>query len=404
MAEAWSRLAGPERPFFQPAFLKVLDADPALQRCYLVHEVQGRLVAAFAFQHGLLDGRQLGDFAPEQQEEARMAWPAWLLRLGRARLRDIRWPLAYLGTPLAPDDPGYALDERLEDGRRAWLADAFARIGRQWPDLRADLSLYQAELPAGFAALEAEPEFVLEIPDAWKTFDDYLSALQSKYRVHARRTLKASASLVRRELSLEAIASGEAQWEALYQNVASRAGFSLAKAGRGHFARMKAQYGPAFRFVAWYLADEQHPSSNEGAAPLQHPTVPALHGQPDDAAPGLDPGTCIGFQTALVESAASSKTLHARFIGLDYRHVRHYRLYQRMLYDYLCMAIDAQCARLDYGRTAAESKSVIGAKPQKTHFGFRYRNRLLNPVVGLMAAEARPPAWQARHPFKANSS
>ncbi len=390
LAGEWTHLCGMDRPFFQPAFLRVLDEDPALERAYLVFQKEGRLLAAFAFQRGVLDGRQLGDFAPEQKEEARIPWPPALLRYGRKRLREIRWPLAYLGTPLAPDDPGYALDASLQQRRTELLADAFARIGQCWNGLRADLALNQSGLPAGFAALEAEPEFVLELPVAWSTFEDYLAALQSKYRVHARRMLKASRRLQRRELDLEDIRAGQAHWERLYGQVSARADFSLAEAGPGHFARMKAAYGPAFRFVAWYLpeADRMHdPLASDGSIMKQFP---------------LD--HCIGFQSALLERQQAHPdlggTLHTRFIGLDYQRGGPFRLYNRMLYNYLEMALEAQCSKVDFGRTAAESKSVIGAEPRPTQFAFRYRNRLFNPVVGLLAAEARPPAWQERHPFK----
>lgn len=373
MEQSWNQLAGARRPFFQSVFLRVLDADPALKRCYLTYELDGRLMAAFVFQHGILDGRQLGDFAPEEQAEAKTPWPPALLRFGRARLQRLRWPLAYLGTPLAPDDPGYAIASDLDAQSRTLLGDAFARIGHHWQDLRADLALAQSGLPEGFAELEAEPEFLLDLPDSWNAFEDYLADLQSKYRVQARKSFKASQSLERRELDVDAIASGEALWTSLYAQVSDRAGFSLAKAGKGHFARMKAQYGADFRFVAWYQGSEVG---------------------------SIRTTTCIGFHTALVEEDAERKTLHARFIGLDYALAQSCRLYQRMLYDYIDMALERRCKRLDYGRTAAESKSVVGAKAFSTKFAFRYRNRLINPVVGLMAAEARPPKWTERHPFK----
>jgi hypothetical protein len=55
---------------------------------------------------------------------------------------------------------------------------------------------------------------------------------------------------------------------------------------------------------------------------------------------------------------------------------------------------------LRLGRTASESKAILGARPEPGPIGFRYRHPLLGPVAGLLAREARPRAYVPRHPFR----
>ncbi len=372
-AEAWAALTGEARPFLSPAFLRALDAAPpesvgdgGSRLCLLATDAEGP-AAAFHFQRVLLDGRQFGDFAPATTGQARIGWPQPVLDFGRSRLRAIRWPTAYAGTPLAPEEPGCAFHPRLDaDARRRLLREAFRQVHAAWPGLRVDLASGPAAEQPGFHRLEAEPDFVLDLDPAWADFDGYLAALKSKYRVLARRTLRAADGLERRLLDATDIAADRDRWTTLYHAVTRRSDFLLARAGERHFEAMKAAFGDAYRFTAWYAPD----------------------------------GRAVGFHSALCTPAAGGTELEARFIGLDYAFAGPRRLYPAMLYAYVEEALRLGCRRVRFGRTASESKAILGARPEPGPIGFRYRHPLLGPVAGLLAREARPRAYVPRHPFR----
>ena len=362
-------MAGSDRLYFEPSFLRALDAASPGQRTYITASNQEGLAGAFVFESAVLDGRDLGDYVPANAAEAKMAFPEPVVRFGRRRLEDIRWPVLYLGTPLAPQDPGFAFRHGLPEAECLLLLDqAFQQAQALFPDTRAELATGLATQLDGFYILDAEPDFSLSLDPSWRTIDDYLAALQSKYRVKARRVLKDAASLERRELDLSAIREQRASLYALYRQVSDRAGFNLALAGEAHFETMKASYGERYRLIAWYAPDNKE--------------------QP------------LGFHTALLGEASLSQTLRARFVGLDYAHAEQHKLYPRMLFDYLELAMTHGCQQIHFGRTAAESKSAIGALATNSPYGFRYRSPWLNPVIGYLLREARTPPWTQRHPFR----
>ena len=56
--------------------------------------------------------------------------------------------------------------------------------------------------------------------------------------------------------------------------------------------------------------------------------------------------------------------LDAHFVGINYEYNREYAVYQRMLYDYIQIAIENRLQQINFGRTASEIKSSVGAEPQ----------------------------------------
>ena len=53
---------------------------------------------------------------------------------------------------------------------------------------------------------------VLHFPPEWQSFEDYINALQSKYRVRARRIQRQAADLLRVELDAAGIRKEQASW------------------------------------------------------------------------------------------------------------------------------------------------------------------------------------------------
>ena len=90
----------------------------------------------------------------------------------------------------------------------------------------------------------------------------------------------------------------------------------------------------------------------------------------------------------------------ANFIGLDYSYNKNYKLYQRMLYDYVEMSIQRKCKELRLGRTAETIKSVVGAKPVPMKLFARHRNCIPTKLLRLVLGAIKPVSYEIRSPFK----
>ena len=107
-------------------------------------------------------------------------------------------------------------------------------------------------------------------------------------------------------------------------------------------------------------------------------------------------GELVGFLSAFV----LGDTLDAHVVGIDYAHNRAHGIYPRMLVDFLQLGLARGVSRIDYGRTAEEIKSTLGARPVPTQVYLRHDNVLVNPVLGRVAQAWRPEVPVLRAPFK----
>ena len=67
----------------------------------------------------------------------------------------------------------------------------------------------------------------------------------------------------------------------------------------------------------------------------------------------------VGFSTSFV----NGDVLEANYVGLNYEFNHDKAIYQRLLYDFVEMAINLKSKELHLGRTSETIKSQIGAVP-----------------------------------------
>ena len=108
-------------------------------------------------------------------------------------------------------------------------------------------------------------------------------------------------------------------------------------------------------------------------------------------------GKLVGFLSGII----SRNTLDAHFVGIDYDLNRELAIYQRMLYDYIEMAITQRVKWLNFGRTASEIKSSVGAVPQEMTIYLRHRKHLPNKILSLFLNKIKPTEFNQKFPFKA---
>jgi hypothetical protein len=264
-----------------------------------------------------------------------------------------------------------------EDPQTLWpgIADALYRIRRAErlsgnaslvliKDLTACQTGLEALKPFSYRPLETEPNMVLDIRPEWRTYDDYLAALDAKYRRNAKDQLKklAAAGCTLEPLTnLDSVAS---RLHELYLAVQGNASVRL--------VTVPGTYLPA---VAHALRDGFRCTVVRRA------------------------GELLGFVTSLKDG----DTAIAYYIGFDRTAAAEgLPIYLRLLHSTVEHAIAFGCKRLSLGRTALEPKAALGAKPEPMSVWLRHRvqpvNWLLRGILGGVPHDEAP----ERNPFKAN--
>ncbi len=214
-----------------------------------------------------------------------------------------------------------------------------------------------------YRAMETEPNMVLALDPAWKTYDDYLAALDAKYRRKVKDQVK---KLTAAGCTVETLADLTAATErlhALYLAVQGNASVRLVTLRPAYFAELARTAGTDFRCTV----------VRRGEAIIGFVTTLR------------DGDTAIGYYIGFDRAAADE--------GLP--------IYLQLLHATIADAIAWKCRRLSLGRTALEPKAGLGAKPEPMQVWMRHRvpamNWMLRGVLGAIPHAEAP----ERSPFKA---
>lgn len=206
-----------------------------------------------------------------------------------------------------------------------------------------------------------EPNMVLTLDDNWLTFDDYLASMKTKFRVKAKKAFKQSTAIKIDEVTSKNIEEQLPKMTELYQKVADNADFNLGKFNLKTYINFKEKLGENYILKTYWLE-----------------------------------GKIVGFLSGIV----NNNTLDAHFVGIDYSLNRSYAIYQRMLYDYIEIAIQKKIKTLNFGRTASEIKSSVGAIPQDLTMYLRHKKTITNKILKVFLQRVQPTPFQQKFPFK----
>ncbi|WP_415582139.1 8-amino-7-oxononanoate synthase [Flavobacterium longum] len=207
-----------------------------------------------------------------------------------------------------------------------------------------------------------QPNMVFDICESWHAENDYVSALNKKYRDQYKRARKKNDGITMRKLSLQEITSNADKIYELYFTVARNAPFNTFWLSRNHFVALKEFLGDKFLFYGYFLDEE-----------------------------------LIGFDT-LIKNGESMDTY---FLGYNENIQRDKMLYLNMLYNMIAYSINKKFRKVIFARTALEIKSSVGAKPVYLFGYIKHCNRLLNFFMPKLFAFFEPQLqWHERHPFK----
>jgi len=212
-----------------------------------------------------------------------------------------------------------------------------------------------------FREFEIDVNMVLPIYRNWKTFDDYLASMRTKFRTRAKKVFKKSEKISIKNFTSEDIVFYKDKIDSLYLSVIEKAEFKIGKLNASTFKNLKEVLKESFVFKGYFLDQE-----------------------------------LVGFTTSFI----LDDVIDANHIGIDYNYNKEYDIYQRMLYDYVDLAISKNVKELRLGRTAEIIKSCVGAKPIEMKLYVRHRNSISNTLLKPLVELISPNEFEVRNPFK----
>ncbi|MFK8058841.1 MAG: peptidogalycan biosysnthesis protein [Polaribacter sp.] len=207
-----------------------------------------------------------------------------------------------------------------------------------------------------------EPNMVFKLEESWNSFDDYLAAMKTKFRVKAKKAFKQSATIKIGEVTTENIEEQLPKMTALYKKVADNADFNLGDFNLETYKDFKQKLGDTYILKTYWINHK-----------------------------------IVGFISGII----NQNSLDAHFVGIDYQLNREYAIYQRMLYDYIEIAINKKLKTINFGRTASEIKSSVGAVPEDLTMYLRHKKSITNRILKLFLQKIQPTPFHQKYPFKA---
>ena len=206
-----------------------------------------------------------------------------------------------------------------------------------------------------------EQNMILKLDKSWHVFEDYLGSMKTKFRVKARKAFLRSTDLKIENVTLENIDIQLPKMTALYKKVVDNADFNLGNFNLNSFKDLKENLGSNYILKTYWLQDN-----------------------------------VVGFISGVI----NEKSLDAHFVGIDYLLNKEHAIYQRMLYDYIEIGIEKKLNRINFGRTASEIKSSVGAVPQDLTMYIRHKKSITNKILKLFLQRIQPTPFQQKFPFK----
>lgn len=211
-----------------------------------------------------------------------------------------------------------------------------------------------------YRPLETEPNMVLRIDPQWRSYDDYMAALDAKYRRNCKDQMK---KLVGGGCVIEPITDLKPharRLHELYLSVLGNASVRLVTLPEEYLPGLAGALGADFSCHAVRRGEE-----------------------------------ILGFVTTVRDG----ETAIGYLVGFD-RSVAGLPIYLRLLHTTIGDAIRWGCSRLSLGRTALEPKAAMGAKPEEMSVYVRHRMPPLNWVLRAILGAVPHAEAPERSPFK----
>ena len=354
--------------FLSPDFQRVLIQTPpfGFQFRYLTFHKNEQLVGFVACQIKNFDASESLNF-DSQQNYILLAVRKWLARR-------VHFQTLIVGNLLLTGENSYWFDNQLvtDTDKNDFLSNGiqFAKkilseenIYIKSVFIKDFFEPQKSLITEGYNEFQVEPNFIMPIHPDWHSFEHYLEALSSKYRIRAKRAFKKLQGIEKKEFNEERIIANKLKINALYRNIADKSSFNLVDLNEDYFIEMKRQLGDKFRFFGYYT---------EG-------------------------GELVGFFTTI----QNGDVLEAHFLGYDESLNHSHQIYLNFLFEIIKNGIENRSKSIVFARTAHEIKSSVGAEAHDMYLYMKHENPIINRLLLYFLKILSPREdWQPRQPFK----
>ncbi|MDO6743072.1 GNAT family N-acetyltransferase [Tenacibaculum soleae] len=367
--KVWQELNCTENLYYNPKYLEALQQNnPKIQFAYIVLFEEAKAVAVATI--------QIVDFYLDSVQNNMQSIVEWIKCVGRKlRVLSPENPFKILtcGNTFVSGEHGvFIKDDQNKNEIILKVAKAvidFTNLKSQnkvdffmLKDFEKESLFITDELhDEGYNSFSVEPNMVLKLEHTWVGLDDYLAALKTKFRVKAKKALKLSEPLKIEDVTAERLKDLLPEMKALYKTVTTKSSFNLGDFNINTYKTLKDNLGDAYFLRAYWLEDK-----------------------------------LVGFLSGIF----NQNSLDAHFVGIDYTNNKEYAIYQRMLYDYISLGIQKKVKTINFGRTASEIKSSVGAVPQDLTIYLRHKKTITNRILSLFLKRIQPSEFKEKHPFK----
>ncbi|WNW00999.1 GNAT family N-acetyltransferase [Tenacibaculum sp. HL-MS23] len=366
--DVWQQLNCTHNLYFHPQYLEALQQNnPKIQFSYIVLFNEKDEAVALAT-------IQIVDFYLDSVQNEMQSVVEWVKCLGR-KLRVITpekvFKVLTCGNTFVSGEHGIFISKNQNKKLiLARIAKAVVDLSNSINDVDAfmlkdfeneSLFITNKLYEEGYNSFNVEPNMVLHLESDWYSLDDYLAALKTKFRVKARKALKLSAVLQVENITASRLKDLLPEMTVLYKTVSAKSSFNLGDFNLQTYKSLKDNLGDAYFLKAYWLEDK-----------------------------------LVGFLSGIF----NQESLDAHFVGIDYVHNRDYAIYQRMLYDYIALGIQKKVKTINFGRTASEIKSSVGAIPESLTIYLRHKKTIPNRILSLFLKRIQPSEFKQKHPFK----
>lgn len=286
-----------------------------------------------------------------------------------------QYPLIVCGSPFCTGPHGYVFnaDISVEESMNALcyaLTDVIHYLRKSNRETQAvvvkdfypkDYNALNELKECGFHTFAVDHHLKMPLDKQWNSFEDYLNALNTKFRTKAKAALKKLEGVEVRIWNASDLKENETFVQALYRNVYDRAEFAMEPLTVDFLVELKQVLKENMLIQAYYASNE-----------------------------------LIGYQIGLINHSE----LEAFLVGVDYEANATYSLYSNMLLSFVKWGIEKQCEEIAFGRTAGEIKSTFGAVPVEMRIALRHPGKLRNALLKLFFTKVHPGNESQRFPFK----
>jgi hypothetical protein len=372
----WEAITGKKTVFLEKDFLKIVERGEhtKLMCRYVIAYYKKKPCGIIYYQVVDFKAGVFGDLMNQQVESIKSTRMNLFERYIDSNKHEVLLRLFTCGNNLVSGEYGFLFDKKIEESDANEVLLKITDIISKEEKLRGTISaillkdfyaplkpesLFNSEKYSNFFV---EPNLIVTIPENVGSLGNYIELFSKKYRNRAKAIFKNLQELEVKELSVDEIKQYEKEMYRLYEAIFQNAKFKLIKLPHDYFSSVKSIYTNNFTVKAFF-----HQSK------------------------------LVAFGSSFVMEDGS---LEAHYIGFDYELNTRFDLYQNLLYSMINEAIKQKCVKVNLGRTAAEIKTTVGAKPQNLICYIKPQNTISKLIQKPFISFLQPGEWTPRNPFK----